>query len=137
MRFDVRFVVLALLAVGLLAFESSAQVSPFEIKETFSFGATFAVASDGTVPDADQIIIDGAGSGFYVLDGTTEQPVKLASLPDYKVRCRGLVRDIKLTSDKIWVAAGIGGLQRYDRATGLQDFEFKYGTLDPLPGRST
>lgn len=117
--------------VVLLAGALASAQEPFEIKETFSFGSTLAVASDGTVPDADQIIIDAAGSGFYVLDGTAQQPVKLASVPDYKVRCRGLVRDIKLTADKVWVAAGIAGLKRFRRDTLDEDLQFKFGEVDP------
>lgn len=123
----------ALIALACLVVLAAAQSPPpFEIKETFSYSACVAVASDGTLPDADQQVFMPAGSGFYVLDGSHAQPVKPTDplISDYKVRARGLVRDIKWTDDKVWIAAGIAGLMSYHRDTFVQDLEF---ALDEAP----
>lgn len=114
---------LILVALAVTTGAIRAQTNDFyEIHETYPFAASQAVASDA----ATDTIYMGAGSGFMALDGTSAQPAPLtgSSISDYRARCQGFVRDIVVTDTKVWVAAGVGGLQRWDRATNEQDFAF-------------
>jgi hypothetical protein len=83
-----------------------------EITATYPFGQTVTVVSD----EQDQRIWTGSGSGLFVLnDGTTPSNPQLASGIANKLRAEGLVRDIALTPDHIYVAAQRAGLVRFSR----------------------
>src|SRR4030095_13242956 len=77
---------------------------PDEVKESYSFGGSQAVASDGGTSDSNQFVFSGGGSGFWVLNGANLQPTNPGPpITDYRVRCHGFVREMKVTPDKVWV----------------------------------
>jgi hypothetical protein len=100
--------VVAVLALCVLG--RAAQTPPQVSEPTYPYGACRAMASD----PAQQIVIPGLGGGLHVLDGSMPQPT-LAGTPNDRLRTQGFVRDIALTDDNVFVAAGIGGLQAFGR----------------------
>lgn len=92
----------------------------WEIVETYPFAASYAVDSDAE----DDTVVLATGSGLMTLDGAALQPVPLdpPGSADYRLRCRGFVHDVEVTDDWTWVAAGVGGLQRWARLDNTMNF---------------
>lgn len=129
MKFTTTSCVAILIAASFGGASLSAQADPWLIESTYPFAASQAVASDPT----GDIIYSAFGSGFMALNGSADQPVPMTGSGtfDYRARCEGFVRDIKVTQDFLWVAAGVGGLQRWDRSTNEPDFVFDLGEDPP------
>ena len=91
---------------------TSAQVTA-TLTHTFPFGANTTTAAGGDT------IFMSSGSGIYVLDGSSDEPtfVSTANGVINKLKVGGLVRDIDVTEDYVYVAASRKGLARYDRPT--------------------
>ena len=83
------------------------------LTHSFPFAGAQTVASDG-----DTIFLS-AGAGIYVLDGSADQPA-FATAPTgvkTKLHAGGLVRDIELSEDYVYVAATRKGVARFNRPT--------------------
>jgi len=91
---------------------------------TFPFGATKVVVSDADAA-LPRVFVSGGG-GIHVLDGSSAQP-EPAPDPLNRLRTGGFVRDMALTERVLYVAAGIGGLQAFERPIAARSFQF---TLD-------
>ena len=98
-----------------LVLAASANAQSGEIKATFPFGASQAVADD---PDLD-LVFAGLGSGIMLLDGSSDQPALydpgVPGTLENRLRPEGFVREMATTPDHLYVAAGRAGLVRYDR----------------------
>lgn len=87
-----------------------------QVLQTFPFAASKAVASEHTVSPYDDLIFAGAGGGIYVLEGANaSDPQPWTETSNTMLRVGGFTREICVTEDHVYVAAGIGGLTRFDR----------------------
>jgi len=101
-------------------------VPPQVLSGSFPFSACRAVAADG----ATGTVVMSAGGGLYVLDGTVGQ-VAPANVLNDRLKTQGFVRDMAMTGDTLFVAAGIEGLQAYDRVDYGSISTLKFDTNAP------
>ena len=112
-----------------MAFASSSAAQSGEIKATYPFGASQAVASDPAL----DLVFAGLGSGVMLLDGSTDQPTPydpgIPGTVENRLRPEGFVREMATTDDHLYLAAGNAGLVRYDR-NGNYGLDWRF--FDPL-----
>ena len=112
--------IVVVLASGLAA----AQAGPPEYLQTYPFCASKAVASEAAVSAYDDLMFAGLGGGIVILQGGDPQP--WTGTPENHLEVGGFTRQIRVTGDHLWVAAGSGGLARYDRNLDyFKDIEFE------------
>ena len=112
MRIADLVLVSAAAAGGLVSPSVFAQVSS-SLTHTFPFGGCYTTGADGGT------IFMGAGAGIYVLDGSADEPTFVTTPTGVKsqLHAGGLVRDIAVADEYLYVAADRKGLVRFDRPT--------------------
>ncbi|MGQ0553424.1 MAG: hypothetical protein ACT4PU_09410 [Planctomycetota bacterium] len=102
-----------------------------QITHTYPFTAARAVVTK--VDGSDVTIYAGSGSGVFVLEGDTEEPVLKSGVAN-ELRAGGLVRDLYVTDDHVYVAVHRAGLSRFRRGAAPSAPDPEWVTEEDMDG---